>query len=265
MQGVSAASYWNESKPNLRDEFFLIVNTMFGLIDLAKKIDPNQEWMTEYEVAFLIQSKTFSQNILSIDKLVHSNCYIDAFIICRTILSRVNLLTLFSLNPTIYNNWLIEPTNKKFIDGNVRKELKKFDLPNFNETYKYLSSLIHGQFAGSAEAGIMEKGLFTKVIALDNKIYTISKILLAMACFGLLSLLIIDQSTTRCNEAIQEYDTLFSFYFEDILAFNKIENMLFLIQDMDLVHLEGNRFTLTNSFDFKHYRESLVRVYTSSS
>ena len=69
MQGISSNSYWNEPKPNLRDELFLIVNTMFSLINLTRKIKPNNDWLIDYEVAFLIQSKTFSQNILSIDKL----------------------------------------------------------------------------------------------------------------------------------------------------------------------------------------------------
>jgi len=264
MNGIPFDSYWNETKPTLRDEFFFMVHTMFGLMNLIKSTKPNNEWLIEYEVAFLIQSKMFSQNIFSIDKLAQSQCYIDAFVICRTMLSRVNLLTMFSLKPSICDNWLREPSNKQFIDGNVRKELKKNNLPNFDKTYKYLSELIHGQFIASANAGMMEHGLFPNLKSLENKIYIISKILLAMPCYGLLSLLVIDQGKLHSNENIQEYELLFEHYFEDTLAFNKLEHFFLMNEDMDLVHVRGNNYAFTNPYDFKHYREYLLKHYKNT-
>lgn len=169
LKGIPLKSYWNESKPDLRDELFFLTNTMFGLADLTRKVNAKNEWLIAFEVVYLLFVKIFSQNIVSIDKLSRNCCYIDALVISRTMLSKINLLTLFSLEPTLYDEWLKKPEDIKFKDGSIRQELKINNLPNFQMTYKYLSGLIHGQYEVSAKTGLMKPGLFPKIKSLEIK------------------------------------------------------------------------------------------------
>lgn len=260
MKGIPLVNYWNESKPNLRDELFFLTNTMFGLADLSRKVNAKNEWLISFEVAYLMFMKVFSQNIVSIDKLAQTSCYIDALVICRTILSKINLLTIFSLEPTLHDEWLKKSEHRKFNDGIIRQELRNHNLPNFHMTYKYLSGLIHGQFEASSNTGSMEPGLFPKIKLLENKIYIVSKILIAMSCYSLLSLFLIDQDNEINNDII-EYDNLFNYFFDRILAFNRIEHLFLMNDDMLLVNNGGEQYSFSNPFDFKNYRAILNLFY----
>lgn len=81
-----------------------------------------------------------------------------------------------------------------------------------------------------------------------------------MACYSMLSLFIIDQDNEIASDII-EFETLFEYYFNETLAFNRIEHLLLMNEDMLLVHIIDEKYSLSNPFDFKNYRKILNQFY----
>jgi len=124
MNGVKLSDYWNSVEFSNRDEFFIVLNAYLALIHAIHKISPSNEWRLKFDVATLFQLKSNAQAAASLDLLTKQHCYADALSVCRTMLSRLNFLILCALNPNLFDVWLKQPKDERFIDGHVRDELK---------------------------------------------------------------------------------------------------------------------------------------------
>jgi hypothetical protein len=100
--GTSVSTYWEGTiDQQLRDEFFLIANTVFGLAGVAGTPSANK-MQEKFDGAYLFFIKLTGQTVRAVDLLATNQCYSDAFSIIRSLHSRVNLLLLFSLSPDLF-------------------------------------------------------------------------------------------------------------------------------------------------------------------
>ena len=262
MGGIPFREYWITDAFDNRDEFFLIANTSFSLAHLAGTLKPKNEWRLSFDVAFLFQTKANAQSIVAIEKLASANCYSDAFAICRTMHSRLNLLLLCSLNPSLFNHWLKNPKDEKFLDGHIRDELRNNGVHSMQHLYELYSEIVHNQFQALADTGYMEQGLFVDIPAIKNAIYVTAKFILAMSSYSMLSMAIIDLGSDSPSVHLQEHEVLFSFLKGKVLVPNRFDHMwTVLAEDRHWEKVGKNKYRIGDSFDFDGYREQLFKFH----
>ncbi len=182
--GPDRSTYWRTPRPqplgtpeSLRDEmlFFGVqgLSTMQALLT-EKQRHPYAE---QFAAAFAYVGRSVVQSIESVDRLATSNCYIDALSICRTLISRTNLLILFALNPWLFDDWLLRPADQKYLDGRIRDLLASHGLEWFGRLYDELSEAIHLQQTLLDESGYLSPGLFPSLPPMRARTYVIAKIL----------------------------------------------------------------------------------------
>ena len=111
--GSVLESYWNDPDNfTVRDEFFLVANTIFPLAQIANKVE-GKDWLLTFQAVYLSQVKQNAQSVKALDLLSASNCYADAFGVIRGLHSRTNLLLLFSFKPDLFRHWIDNPKDPK--------------------------------------------------------------------------------------------------------------------------------------------------------
>jgi len=265
MGGIPLNEYWVREKFDNRDEFFLLANTLFSLTHLASTSKHKNEWRLTFDGAFLFQAKANAQSVVAIEKTVSANCYADAYAVCRAMHSRLNLLLLFSLNPFLFDYWLKNPKDERFLDGRIRSELENNGICTMPHLYKLYSEIIHGQYPALAETGYMEQGVFIEIPAIKNTIYVAAKFILAMASYSMLSMAIADLDSASFLAPVQEWEILFDFLTKDILAHNRFDHLwTVLAESRHWEKMGKNRYKVGSSFDYKGYRDQLIKFHRAS-
>lgn len=209
----------------MRDEFFLVANTYLATAGQTQLMKFNNAWAEVFHCAFLFHVKANVQTITSLDSLCRMCCYGDAFSVIRAMHSRVNLLLLSSLNPYLFNEWLHNPKDPKFLDGKVREILLNNDINTMDHMYDHYSEIIHGQYQALEEVGYMTQGVFPDIPAVMNQAYVSAKYLLAIAGYSLVAMSLADLGESNLPENMKQLALLYDKMEADILAIDRFEHL----------------------------------------
>jgi hypothetical protein len=183
--GTDRATYWMTAavpewadERALRDERFTFGAEVAAVMVALQREDNIHGYAIQFAGAFGYIGRSILQSLSSIDLLVGANCYVDALSICRTLVGRVNLLTLFALNPWLFDDWLRQPTAERFLDGKIRDLLDSHGIEFFGRLYDELSEAIHLHQTILAKSGYLERGLFPVLSPMSSRLYVIAKLLL---------------------------------------------------------------------------------------
>ena len=265
MGGVSINTYWNSSEFNNRDELFMISNTYFSLQNFVTMLQHYNGWREKFDVAFMFQLKPNAQSLLSLDKLLSSNCYIDAFAVLRSMLSRLNLLLLCSLKPALFDCWLKNPKQEIFLDGHIRKELENNGIFTMNHLYELSSEIIHGHLRGLENVGYMQQGIFPHIPAIENQILVISKFIFGMSCFSMISMMKIDRNLKLDDDGLVTHNNLMKFFLSTCLVHNRYDHLWTVIAKGRHWRKSGkNKMIIGGSFDHQKYFDLLLKFHRAS-
>jgi hypothetical protein len=257
--GTKMDAYWNDSKLfDIRDEFYLVSNSYISVLRISQQIDA-MDWLLKFQVAYLFQFKQNLQSIKSIDILTDQKCYADAFAVCRAMQSRANLLMLCSLEPNLFDHWLKNPKDPRFLDGHIKRELESNGLNTMDHIYELASEIIHGHLLGHSNIGFFTKGIFNYIPAIRNQIYVVGKFLLSIVAYSVLQATLI---INPHNEDLREMDELYNYFFGSVLAFSRLDNLWALIaEDRHWKKVGKKRFIAGSSYNFEQYREQLIKFH----
>ncbi len=223
--GVKLSEYWNLREFDNRDEFFVVLNSYFGLIGILNEVPHKNEWRLKFDVAYLFQLKPNAQSALALNLLTDRNCYADAYSVCRTMISRLNLTVLFAFNPELFDGWLKSPNDDKFKDGNVRKELHKVGMSTVPHLYRLTSEVIHNQFMGLADVGYFEQGLFPNLPGVKNEIWVIAKFVIGMTYNTILSMGLQDCEGDIIPERLEAHKEFLTWLKKNYFVNNRIDHV----------------------------------------
>jgi len=263
LNGVKSEAYWTSKKFDIRDEFFVVFNSYFSLFhDLKEKIPYQNEWRLKFDVAYLYQVKTNSQSCKALDVLLSNHCYSDAFVICRTMMSRLNFLILCSFNPDLFDEWLKNPKHEKFLDGHVRKELENNGILTPSHLYEQASEVVHGQNQAMAEMGYFEKGYFPDIPVVRQKVYIIAKFIIAASYITMIKMAELDFKKSTSPNELKRHRNMFNWLENSYLAANRIDQWLtFLAEDRFWEKVGKNKYKGFESFDFTSIQNQLDKFY----
>ncbi len=265
MGGPAISTYWSgpevAEQSNLiqkqRGEMFLVVNSVLSLAHLyARASSPGRH--QKFDVTFLFFLKGFAQTAAAVNLLCRAGCYLDAFGLIRSLASRVNLLALFALGPHLFDEWLKWPKDKRFLDVNVRNELANNGITIFPHFYKQFSEVIHGQYQAIGELGYMEKGLFPKVVPIENKVLVASKLLFGViGSVGLAALTLWPRQ--GFGQELKEEERLFVFIADKLLPPNRLDHIIVTIAEERhwKKTSEQNKLVIGEWFDQTEFRRQL--------
>jgi hypothetical protein len=263
--GIDVASYWHDSTNfNIRDEFYLIANTYLAFVYLLKKqdvenIDP---WLGELQVAYLYYHKLNAQSIKSVDHLLSLNCFADAFAICRTLQSRVNMFLLCSLSPELFDHWTINPNDQRYREGEIRKELTSLGINTMEHVYKLASEVIHGHFSAHSNIGFFVKGLFADIPAIRHQIYTILKFLLAAHTYAFIQALLIGLKANDDLKYVIDLDLLFKYFFSNILEPSRIDHFFAIMgEERHWKKIGDEKYDTGGVYSFDKIKEQIIRFH----
>jgi hypothetical protein len=263
--GPDLLSYWCDCDNfTVRDEFFLIANTIFPLALFAKSIE-GKDWLLTFQAAYLSQVKQNAQSIYALDTLLKSKCYADAFGVIRSLHSRTNLLLLFSFAPDLFRNWLKNPKDPKFLDGHVRNELEKHGVKIMGHSYEFASELLHGQIQALSDIGLFEKGIFNSITAINKQLYVLGKFIIAASSYSIIQALLIGEShnpNSGVNTEVAELEAMFDSFFDTILSQNRWDHMFTVIaNDRHWKKIGKNKFDIGGSFNYLEYKQQLNKFH----
>ena len=260
MGGVASNEYWTSEKFDNRDEFFVVLNSYFGLVSLIHKLPHNNEWRLKFDVAFLFQVKSTAQAAKAINLLTGSHCYADAFAVCRTMISRLNLLILCALNPNLHSEWLKNPGDKRFLDVHIREELIKNGIPTVPHLYKFTSEIIHGKAEGLLSIGYLEKGLFSEIPAINNQIWVMAKFIVGMTYYVMLTIVLQDCEGKTIPDEVRSHKELFSWFSKSYLVYNRWDQLwTFIAEDRHWGKVDGDKTSCGGAFDFEGMRMQIEK------
>ena len=254
--------YWKSKDFTKRDEFYLVLNAYLGLVGAFYQNAENNEWRLKFDVAFLFQLKSNAQSAKSIELLVTNKCYADSLVICRTLISRLNLLILCSLNPDLFDFWLKNPKDKIFLDGQIRNELKNNSISLPTHLYEFYSEITHGQIQGLCEIGYLEQGLFADVKPAENQIWVTAKFAIATIYYTGLCMAIQDCEGKSIPERFKNHQILFDWLEKHYLAHNRIDQLwTFLMEDRHVEKVGRNEYVIGRGYDFKAIKEQIAKFH----
>lgn len=263
--GTELTEYWKTSNFDNRDEMFVILNTFLSLTSLIKKIPHKAEKRLEFDVAFLFQLKSVAQTFFSIDTLNQRNCYSDCYSLIRTLLSKLNLLILFSINPKLFDKWLKEPKNEIFLDGKVRQELNNSGIYTAPYLYELTSEIIHGQYEALNDIGYLSgQGLFNEIKPIRNQVYVLSKFILGFKIKIMLTMLRIDFGTSY-NKDLNNFENLYEWFLKSYLNPSRIDQLFtFIAEDRHWEKVGKDTFSGGRPFNYNEFAEQLQKFHKSS-
>ncbi len=256
------SEYWKSKDFSNRDEFYVVLNAYFGLVGALNKNPENNDWRLKFDVAFLFQLKSNAQSAKSIELLTSNKCYADALVICRTLISRLNLLILCALNPNLFDYWLRNPKDKIFLDGEIRRELKNNNILLPTHLYEFYSEIAHGQIQGLSEIGYFEKGLFAEVLPAENQIWVTAKFAIASIYFTALSMAIQDCEGKTIPERFKNHQILFKWFEKQYLVHNRIDQIwTFLLEERHMEKVGKNEYVFGRNYDFNGIKEQVAKFH----
>lgn len=261
MNGVPLSEYWNQKQFDNRDEFFVMLNSYFSLVSAINKTPHNNEWRLKFDVAYLFQLKSNAQSAKSLDILANSGCYADSYVICRAMISRVNLLMLCALNPNLFDQWLKNPKDERFLDGHVRSELINNGLNTIPHFYELMSEIIHGHATGLADIGYLQKGLFTEIKPIRNQIYVMAKFIIAMSYQLMLSMALQD-CNGKVPDGLRVYDDFFQWLKKHYLVHNRIDQLFtFMAEDRHTEKIGKDKYVVGSTYNYDEIRVQLSKFH----
>jgi len=264
MNGVKSGQYWQKKEFTMRDEFFVLLNSYFGMANIAKNLSPKNEWRLKFDVSFLFFLKLNAQSAYSIDSLCKANCYADAFGVCRTIHSRLNLLMLFALKPLLFDDWLKNSKDDKYLDGKVRQELENRGINTVEHFYHFASEIIHSQFNATTDIGYFQKGLFPEIPAIKNQVYVTAKFIIGMSYSVMLHMIDQDYEDNTPKELKLGKD-LFEWLMSKYLVSSRLEHLFTIVAEERHWVKEGkNKFKAGGAFDFEGFKTQVEKFHRSS-
>jgi len=267
--GVDPATYWQDSNNfNIRDEFFLIVNSHMVIFPLLVDQDVSdiEDWLGELQVAYLYYHKLNAQSIRSFDQLLSLKCYADAFAICRTLQSRVNMFLLCALSPKLFPHWTKYPNDPRYREGRVRKELASLGINTMDHVYKLASEIIHGHFSGNNDIGFFTKGLFVDIPAIHHQLYSILKFLLAASTYAFIQASLIGLKSNSDLKHVADLDLLFEHFFTNILVASRIDHFRTIIGEERHWKKTGtDRYNPGGVYSFDRIKEQIKHFHNTSS
>jgi len=264
--GSALESYWNDPDNfNIRDEFYLVANTVIPLAQIASELE-GKDWLLTFQAAYLSQVKQTSQSIKALDILSLANCYADAFGVIRSLHSRTNLLLLFSFNPDLFRHWLEYPKDPKYLDGHIRKELGKQGLRTMTHSYEVASELLHGQIQAHLDIGLLEKGIFNDISAIKSQLYILAKFIIAAFAYSMVQATLVGKINEGQNkEEVVELESMFDHFFITILSQQRWQHMFTLIaNDRHWKKIGKKKYDIGGSFNYIEYKEQLSKFHRVS-
>lgn len=261
--GVLRNSYWNNSKFSMRDEFFVVLNAYFALCGaIQNRIPNNTEWRLKFDVAYLFQIKSNAQSCKSINELVFNHCYNDALVICRTMLSRLNILILFSLNPYLWNEWAKNPKDERFLDGHIRTELENSGIKTVSHLYELTSEIVHSQAEALLDIGYLTNGLFPDIPAVEDKVYIIAKFAIGTAYGTMIKMAEIDLNYSNYPEELVNHRKMFDWLKNTYLLGNRLEHLFtFIAEDRHWKKVGKDKYDIGGTYDFNEIEVQLEKFH----
>lgn len=260
--GLPMSKYWNSIELTNRDEFYVVLSAYFGLITATNQNPHNNEWRLKFDVGFLFQMKSNAQSAKSIELLTSNKCYADALVICRTLISRLNLLILFALNPDLFDFWGKNPKDKIFLDGQIRQELTNYNISLPNHLYELYSEIVHGQLEGLGEIGYFEQGLFADVKPIENQIWITAKFVIATIYFTALCMVVQDCEGKAIPERFKNHQILFEWLQKNFLAQNRIDQIwTFFLKDRHIEKVGKDNYIVARNYDFNGIKEQIEKFH----
>lgn len=265
MGGTKLASYWpKEGKFGVRDEYYVITNSIFALASLCQKVDPS-DWLLSFQVAYLFQLKTNAQTILAIDHLVSQHCYADAFAVTRSLHSRVNLLLICSLSPALFNDWLKNPKDPKYLDGHIRQELEAHGINTMEHLYEFGSEIIHGHYQGHTDIGYFEQGLFNEISGISSRIFILAKFLFGICAYSMIQTTLLGCKGKTGLEPVEQMNEMYEKLFESTLSPNRWDHLQVMVaEDRHWKKVGKNTYDLGGCFSYGKYKDQLEKFHRSS-
>ena len=262
MKGVLTNTYWLTDQFNNRDECFVVVNALFNMAGVVNKNGHQNDWKLQFDVAHLFQIKSTAQAVVAIDELVKKKCYSDAYGAIRTTISRLNLLILFSLNPKLFDDWLKNPKNEKYLDGHVRAELKNNGIQTMPHLYEFSSEIIHSQVEALSDLGYLEMGLFPEHPAIENNIWVTLKFVIGMVYCTVLNMAILDFEGKQLPDNIRQHQELYNWFLDNYLVHNRIDQLFALMaEDRHMEKIGKDTYSLGGSYEFEVFATQLSKFY----
>ncbi|MBI9034217.1 MAG: hypothetical protein JEZ03_07080 [Bacteroidales bacterium] len=261
--GTPINEYWQTDKFDLRDEFYLVLNTYFGISTLPKNIKHNNSWREAFDVAFLFPIFAIVESSLSLELLTKNKCYIDCFAVLRAMLSRVNVLLLCSLKPSLFNEWMGNPKAEKFLDGHIRRELENNGVFTASHLYGFTSEILHGQVKSLFDIGYLyEPGFLNEVKPIRNQIFVIAKYILAIITYSMVQIAILDFGSKAVPKYLSDLDSLFEKYIDTILVPNRFEHIWTMhAEERHWEKVGKDKYIVGGLYDFKKYKEILGKFH----
>lgn len=263
--GLPGSHYWKNKEFDIRDEYFVILNAYLSSAEFIHKFEGNNEWKKSFDVSYLFQVKLNMQSALSLELLTRSHCYADAFTVIRSLLSRVNFLILFALNPELYDEWLKNPKDEKFLDGHVREELANQGIYVAPHLYELSSEIIHGQGQALSDIGYFEKGVFPEIFAIYNQIFVISKFIFGMMYYTFICMTVQDFEKKEQPEELKMHLELFDWLQKNYLLPNRSDHMYtILAEDRFWEKIGKNKYNIGGLHNFEGLKSQIEKFHRSS-
>ncbi len=262
--GISRNSYWNSNKFDNRDEMFVVYNSYLSMYTLPKNINNKTDKRLKFDVAYLFQFKSVSQTVTSIDLLAQNNCYADCYSLIRTLLSKLNFLILFSINPDLHQKWLENPKSEIFLDGKIRQELNNNGIYTAPYLYELTSEIIHGQYEALNDIGYLSEGLFAHVKPIQSQIYVLTKFIIGFYLKIIITMYRIDYGSDK-NQIIEDYETMFDWLLQNYLVHNRIDHFfVFMAEDRHWEKVGKDTYSGGGSFNYEEFEEQLKKFHKNS-
>ena len=264
--GPAISTYWNgqtrDPAQRQRDEIFVVACTTFWVSYLIGKTFDQDERCQSFDAAYLFQVKALVQFCRSIDLLSSARCYVDSFVLLRSLHSRIHLLLLFSLAPGLYSDWIKSPNLPKFRDARVRKELKRQGIVVFPHLYKQFSEIVHGEARALLKTGHIETGVFPYIAAINNMLFVAAKFLMGIAGWVGLSALLQYWNDTKApiqKDEVERTEQLYQYIISHILVPQRFDHLWTMIaEDRHWEKTSDSSFVICEAFDFAEYRRRVA-------
>jgi hypothetical protein len=261
--GVDPRTYWDDPKDfNARDEFYLIMNSYVAFAKIIYNFKEHElkDWLGELHVAYLYFFKLNAQSVKSIDVLLNSCCYADAFALCRLIQSRVNLLLLCAYHPEYFDEFLKKPLI--FRESRVRKELASCGISVMDHVYRLSNEIIHGHLSGNADIGYFEKGLFVDLPLVRDRLYVILTYVFAASVYSITNATLIGASDGLNHQDVLNVNKMYDEAFKNILHPWRLEHLFAIMaEDRHCTKVDDENCCIGGVYDLWRIKEVLKEFY----
>jgi len=263
--GIHFIKYWKSPNFDNRDEFFITLNAYLGMGGLLQELNNNSGLKNEFYLAYLFQLKMYSQNALSLDILIDNNCYGDAFVVCRRMISNLNLLILFALNPNLFNDWLNNTKDEKYLDSHICDELEHRGINTVKHLYKYSSEINHNQFLPMINIGYFNSGLFPTIKHLNNQLYVMAKYIIGMAYSVAVNMMLNDYDYKPNNHDLSLHKILYDWLIRTVLDNNRIDHFFtFIAEDRHWEKVGKKKIKVGSYFSYKEIEREIRKFHKKS-